>query len=58
MAGTYKVDKSITDQICEYYNLNEIKTKLVPNRFASIEVERSYLLVTEFGKMFINACVE
>lgn len=58
MAGTYKVDTTITDQICEYYKLNDIKTKLVPKRFASIDVERSYFLVTELGKMFIDACVE
>ena len=58
MSGTYKVDTAITDQICEYFRLQELRTKFVPARYSSIDVDRSYLAVTDLGKMFINACVE
>lgn len=58
MAGLYKVSTSVTDQICEYYHLEDIRAQYVPTRFTKIEVERSYYSVTELGRMFIDACVE
>lgn len=56
-AGTWLVDTKVTDAICDYYNFEGMKSKLVPHPFRSITVERSFLNITDFGKMFINACV-
>lgn len=58
MSGLYKVDTSITDQICEYYQLEKIRSNYVPTKYVSIDVKRSYFKITELGRMFINACVE
>lgn len=58
MSGLYKVDTSITDKICEYCQLEKFRSDYVPNKFASIDVERSYFEITKLGHMFINACVE
>lgn len=56
MAGTHKVDQSVTDQICQYFRLDSLRAQFVPAEYASIEVERSFFEVTELGKMFIDAC--
>ncbi len=58
MDTVHKVDTSVTDQICQYYCLNDLRTELVPKTFTSIVVKRSYFSVTKLGQMFINACVE
>lgn len=58
MSGTYKVETTITDQICEFHDLQKLRTTYVPSFFSAIDVERSYLSVTDLGRMFINACVE
>lgn len=55
--GIYKLDTSVTDQICREYHLEELRKNFVPSRFKSIDVERSFLEVTPFGKLFIDACL-
>lgn len=55
--GVFKIDNSITDEICSEYHLEELRKEYVPSQFKSIEVLRSFLEVTPFGKMFIDACL-
>lgn len=58
MSGQYKIDKTIYNQIREKYGLKNLESQLVPNVFKSITVEESYYKVTDFGKLFINACIK
>ena len=55
--GTYKVDTRITDEICREYGLEQLRKDNVPSRYKSIDVERCFLEVTPFGKLFIDACL-
>lgn len=55
--GTYKVDTRVTDEICREYHLEKLRKDFVPARFKSINVSRSFLEVTPFGKLFIDACL-
>ena len=56
-SGSWKVDTKVTDEICKEIHLEKLRADFVPSQFKSIEVERSFLEVTEFGKLFITACV-
>ena len=56
--GIYKIDYPEYDTILKYYNYDELKNKYVPNSYASIDVNKSYLEVTSFGKMLISACIK
>jgi hypothetical protein len=56
-AGVQKVDTSVTDEICREYNLEQLRKNLVPSKYKSIDVSRSFLDVTPFGKLFIDACL-
>ena len=56
-SGSWKVDTKNTDDICKEIHLDKLSADLVPSRFKSIDVERSFLEVTEFGRLFITACV-
>lgn len=57
MSGTYKIDKTIYNLIREKYQLKKLEAQLVPNVFKSITVEESYYEITDFGKLFIKACI-
>ena len=58
MSPTYKVDKTIYTRIRENMNLKQLEEKLVPNVFKSISVVESFYEVTDFGKLFIRACIQ
>ncbi len=58
MNGQYKIDKTIYNRIREKHDLKSLEAQLVPSQFKSITVEESYYLITDFGKLFIRACVK
>jgi len=58
MSGQYKIDKTIYNQIREKYGLRQLEASLVPIVFKSITVEESYYKITDFGKLFIKACIK
>ncbi len=57
MRGQHLIDKTIYNKIREEYQLNELEKKYVPQSFKSISVDESYFDVTDFGKLFIKACI-
>lgn len=58
MSSLYKVDKTIYNKIRNIWNLKERESQLVPNIFKSISVKESFFEVTDFGKLFIQACIK
>lgn len=58
MSGVHKVDKTIYNIIREKYGLNQLEKQLIPVAFKSITVSESYYKVTNFGKLFIKACIK
>lgn len=52
-----KVDQTDYNKIKERVNLEQIEQQLVPSVFKSLTQDNHFYLVTEFGKLFINACV-
>lgn len=58
MNGQFRMDKTIYNKIREKYDLKQLEAQLVPNSFQSISVEESYYLITDFGKLFIKACIK
>ena len=56
-AGEYKVDKTIYNKIREKYDLKQKEAIYVPNIFKSISVQESFYQITDFGKLFIKACI-
>lgn len=57
MFGQYKIDKTIYNKIREKYHLKDIEKEYVPKTFKSISVGESFFDVTDFGKLFIKACI-
>ena len=57
MNGQYRIDKTIYNKIREKYNFKGLEEQLVPDRFRSMSVEDSYYQITDFGKLFIKACI-
>lgn len=58
MSPIYKVDKTQYNKIRDKYNLKQLEAKLVPNVFKSISVDESYFEITDFGRLFIKACIK
>ena len=58
MRGQYKIDKTIYNKIREEYHLKELEKDYVPKTFKSISVVESFFVVTDFGKLFIKACIK
>lgn len=58
MNGQYRIDKTIYNKIRDKYKLKELESQLVPNIYKSITVKESYYLITDFGKLFISACIK
>lgn len=58
MNGIYKVDQTIYNKIKEVYGFEKYKAELTPNIFKNIIVNNSYYKVTDFGKLFIQACIK
>lgn len=58
MNGTEIVDKTIYDKIIQEYKLEELKSILIPNTLKDIKVKNSFYDITDFGKLFIKACIK
>ena len=58
MNDVYRIDKTIYNQIREKYDLKGIEKQLVPHSFKSITVKEGYYQITDFGKLFIKACIK
>lgn len=56
--GIFKIDETEYNQICENYRLDSLRGQLVPNACKAIEVSKSYYKVTQFGMLFISACLK
>lgn len=56
MAGQFKTDEFLYEDIEKIYK-PKLEQQLVPSRFSKISTERSFFHVTDFGKLFINACI-
>ena len=57
-AGIFRVDKTIYNKIRDKVNLKKLEDTLVPQTYKSITVEESYYEITDFGKLFIKACIK
>ncbi|MBQ6187212.1 MAG: DUF4393 domain-containing protein [Prevotella sp.] len=58
MNSQFRIDKTVYDRIKDKYNLKQMETQLVPRFYKSITVKEGYYLITDFGKLFISACVK
>ena len=56
MSGTYKMDDSEYKEIEKLYR-EDLEKQWIPHTFIKISTKKSYLDVTEFGELFINACI-
>ena len=56
--GKFKIDKTIYNAIREKYNLKLMESLLVPAAYKSISVEEGYYRITDFGRLFIEACIK
>lgn len=57
MDGTYRIDQTIYNKIKEQYHFEQYKAELVPNVFKDFVTNNSYYKITDFGKLFIKACI-
>ena len=57
MSGQYKIDKTTYNKIRENCRLKELESEYVPKVFKSIKTVESYYEITDFGELFIRACV-
>lgn len=58
MVGTYRIDQTIYNKIKEFYGFEKLETQLAPNVFKEVVANNSYYKVTDFGKLFIQACIK
>lgn len=58
MSGQYMVNKTIYNKIREKCELKKMESEYVPKVFKSITVVESFFQVTDFGELFIKACVK
>ena len=56
MPNTYKSDYSLYEKIENAY-LKEFEQKYVPSKYSKITPYHCFLQVTDFGKLFVDACV-
>lgn len=56
--GLFFTDDTVYNQICEKHGLDSLRRQLVPNVFKAIEISKSFYKVTEFGTLFISACMK
>lgn len=54
----HKIDHTDYDKIKDMINLEDIQEQYVPDVFKSITQDNHFYDVTDFGKLFINACVK
>ena len=57
MVGIHKTNKEAYDKIEQKFGLERIKQELVPSKYKSIDVVKSFYRLTDFGKLFIEACI-
>ena len=57
MDGKYIIDQTIYNKIKEQHKFEEYKSRWVPNVFKDFVTNNSYYKVTDFGKLFIRACI-
>lgn len=58
MDGTFIIDQTIYNKIKQEYNFEQYKSRFVPNSFKDVITNNSYYKVTDFGKLFIKACIK
>lgn len=58
MDGIYKTDPAVYEPILEACNYEFMKKNYVPKPFKDITVNKSFYQITDFGKLFIKACVK
>lgn len=58
MAGTYRIDETVYNEIKRVYDFELLKAQSVPNFYKKIEAKKSFYQVTDFGKLFIQACIK
>lgn len=56
MKGTYITNDTWYNKIEQYYR-PRLEERLVPKIYNKITIEKSYLQITDFGILFINACI-
>lgn len=56
--GTLIQDMSLYDNIHELYGVKKMRDSLVPDKYQQIYTEKSFYSITDFGRLFINACVK
>lgn len=56
MNGTYITNDAIYKKI-EHLHRPILEKQLIPDVYSRISTEKSYFQVTDFGKLFINACI-
>ena len=54
----HKIDQTDYNKITLKVNLEDLRRQLVPNIFKSIEQDNHFYQVTDFGNLFIDACVK
>lgn len=54
--GVHKVNDVFYDEIAEFHAIETLRKMYVPGQFKSITLNKCYYSVTDFGKMFIEAC--
>lgn len=57
MDGQYIIDQTIYNKIKEQHKFEEYKSRWVPHVFKDFVTNNSYYKVTDFGKLFIRACI-
>lgn len=58
MAGTYRIDQTIYNKIKTIHGFESLKAALVPKVYKELTSNNSYYKVTDFGKLFIKACIK
>ena len=56
--GLHKTNRKGEEEIKNFIHYDDLVSSLVPLRYESITIHRSYLEVTELGQLFIQACVK
>lgn len=54
----YKTDKSTYEKIRAMYDFKKLEEQLVPNVMKSVKIIEGYYDITEFGRLFIHACIK
>lgn len=58
MDGSYIIDQTIYNKIKVVYGFERLKTQFVPNVYKELVTNDSFYKVTDFGKLFIQACIK